>query len=150
MIEQIRYDTEQHRDVLLQRGIGDRRGEMRFAAAVAAEQDEPALRVRGILDGACIRALNTRHGAIKTAKRLVAQAAEIRHTLKFVKAAIFFFALFALAGDQHAEVRVSVGNVERVIADAAANPADRLRDRSRLRLVGRVRRIRRRCSDRYR
>jgi len=136
VVEQVRRGYEQHLIAPLQPLVCDGRGEVRLAAAVAAGEDEQALRVLGELQRALVRAtqvvtvlLRERHAEpfrAEGVKRLIRQVREPAEAAQVLDPLPADLRLAALAVKDLPKVLVVVGYVVANVAEPAANGAVRV------------------------
>src|SRR5262249_43495914 len=107
VIEQIRYNCEQHRFTSTKRLMRDRRRQVGFADAIRAEQRQPAARLPGIRSDRRDHSPQPRNEWVERGKCLVVQTAEIAQARSLRSLVRCSPLLRTGTGKQHAKVRMS-------------------------------------------
>jgi hypothetical protein len=119
VVEQIGHDDENGGLVPVQPFIGDGRGQMGLATAVAAGQDQPAFRVLGKGHSRVVGPAQSSLAGlgepgrvrVKLGKGVAGQRGQVAHGLEFMDTPPEPLLLFAVAGNGLAKVRVAQGHV---------------------------------------
>src|SRR5260370_8841640 len=110
IIQQIWDGCEKHDGSSLQTGIRKSCCQVRFAAAIGTNQQEPARWGCSKLDYHLESFLQTRHLRVKGLKAFLREDSQMRKRLELLATFAFEFLLFTLAGDQFPEGGVPKGH----------------------------------------
>src|SRR5579871_6705196 len=125
MIEQVADRAEEYARAASQRAIGDSGGQVRFATAYPANEDQPAIGLLGILASRRIGFIHiARDIGVEIVEAFVAQLTEIRDFLQLQASPLAPLLLLALAGNRFSEVGMPIRYIGAQVARALADRAD--------------------------